>query len=73
MPIQQKLPPPVLLFSDFAGWVRIALTSSERYFYVSQDSSVLPPLSREKTNWEEMKRTAHSNTHFSQEFQRLDL
>ena len=21
MPIQQKLPPPVLLFSDFAGWV----------------------------------------------------
>ena len=20
MPIQQKLPPPVLLFSDFAGW-----------------------------------------------------
>ena len=22
MPIQQKLPPPVLLFSDFAGWVR---------------------------------------------------
>ena len=22
MPIQQKLPPPVLLFSDFAGWER---------------------------------------------------
>ena len=24
MPIQQKLPPPVLLFSDFAGWVENA-------------------------------------------------
>ena len=23
MPIQQKLPPPVLLFSDFAGWERM--------------------------------------------------
>ena len=25
MPIQQKLPSPVLLFSDFAGWVYIQI------------------------------------------------
>ena len=29
MPIQQKLPPPVLLFSDFAGWVSTS-TSAEK-------------------------------------------
>ena len=29
MPIQQKLPPPVFLFSNFAGWVGVdTLTSS---------------------------------------------
>ena len=35
MPIQQKLPPPVLLFSDFAGWVTF------RMFGVIRDERVL--------------------------------
>ena len=34
MPIQQKLPPPVLLFNDFAGWehcTNVAIKPFQRY------------------------------------------
>ena len=35
MPIQQKLPPPMLLFSDFAGWEYI---STSLIYYEKQGS-----------------------------------
>ena len=35
MPIQQKLTPPVSLFSDFAGWVFMALEGLDVCFTIA--------------------------------------
>ena len=35
MPIEQKLPPPVLLFSDFAGWVETEIEKNHFETFIS--------------------------------------
>ena len=63
MPIKQKLPPPVLLFSDFSGWVWPNNISNPELLRLSGESDIVKVDKRKKMemNWTQAPERRQSN------------